>query len=191
MSPGLASIGMVVALAACSDSPSSTTEPVGACDGELTVERDTAGPHVEIGTSITWSNNPPTSGEHFPIWAAWDRVYDELPRGYWVHNAEHGGVILLYHCDPACPEVVDALLAVARAMPADSMCGAPVTKRVIVTSDPSLPAGVQVAAVAWNHAYTASCFDDYVATFASEHYAKAPENLCAAGANMGGTLIGP
>jgi hypothetical protein len=83
------------------------------------------------------------------------------------------------------------LLSVARAMPADPGCVAPVTKRVIVTGDSLLPPGVQVAAVAWNHAYTASCFDDYVATFAAEHYAMAPEDLCASGASLGGTLIGP
>jgi len=177
--------------AACSDSPSQTTGPAGTC-GELTVESDTSGEHVEMGTTIDWTNNPPTSGPHYGVWAAWDRQYAELPRGNWVHNAEHGGIILLYHCDPECPEIVDSLLAVARAMPADPMCEAPITKRVIVTGDPLLPAGVQVAAVAWNTAYTATCFDnDYVTQFAEEHYAKSPENICFNGANFGGTLITP
>jgi len=183
---------MLALVAACESEPTSTTTPVGgACDGKLTVEKDTSGEHVPMSTQIEWMNNPPTSGPHFDFWAAWDRQYDELPRGHWVHNAEHGGVILLYHCDGGCPEVVDGLLSVARAMPADPACVAPVTKRVIVTGDSLLPPGVQVAAVAWNHAYTASCFDDYVATFAAEHYAMAPEDLCASGASLGGTLIGP
>lgn len=178
-------------LAACGSEPSSTTTPVGgSCDGMLTVEKDTSGEHVAMSTQIEWTNNPPTSGPHYDFWAAWDRQYTELPRGHWVHNAEHGGVILLYNCTD-CPDVVDGLLGVARAMPGDPMCAAPVTKRVIVTSDSYLPPGVQVAAVAWNHAYTASCFDDYVARFAAEHYAQAPENLCANGASLGGTPIGP
>lgn len=164
---------------------------IGACDGEVTVETNTAGEHVPVDSTIEWTNNPPTSGPHFPIWAAWDRQYTELPRGHWVHNAEHGGVVLLYHCDPVCPEVVDALLAVARAMPADPMCGGSITKRVIVTGDRALPAGVQVAAVAWNHAYTASCYDDYIATFAADNYGNAPEDFCSDGANLGGTSIGP
>jgi Protein of unknown function (DUF3105) len=182
----------LLVVAACSDTPSMEITPIGgACNGQLTIERDTSGEHVPMSTVIDWTNNPPTSGPHFDIWAAWDRQYTELPRGHWVHNAEHGGVVLLYNCDGPCPEVVDALLAVARDMPADSMCTAPVTKRVIVSSDPLLPAGVQVAAVAWNHAYTASCADDYLATFTSEHYAKAPENVCANGAALGGTAINP
>lgn len=184
---------MCVIASACSSTsePSSTITSVGACDGTLTIERDTSQEHVAMGSTIAWTNNPPTSGPHYDLWAAWDRQYAELPRGNYVHNAEHGGIILLYHCDPACPEVVDALLAVARGMPADPMCAAPVTKRVLVTADPLLPAGIQVGAIAWNHAYTATCYDDYVATFASDHYAKAPENLCVSGANLGGTLIGP
>jgi hypothetical protein len=185
----------LVALAACSDpdymSLPTTTSVGGSCNGLLTVEASEPATHVDMGTTLAWSNNPPTSGPHYPVWAAWDRQYAQLPRGNYVHNAEHGGVILLYRCDPDCPDVVASLLDVARAMPADSKCSAPVTKRVIVTADPLLPDGVQVAAVSWEHAYTASCFDDYVATFAAEHYAKGPEDVCADGANLGGTLITP
>lgn len=187
-------VAVAHAVAGCSgdDAPPAMVTPVGgACGGMLSVEPDTASPHVPTGTQIEWTNNPPTNGAHFDIWAAWDRQYAELPRGNYVHNAEHGGVILLYHCDPACPDVVEALLGVARAMPTDPMCTAPVTKRVIVTADSLLPPGIQVAAVAWQHAYTATCFDDYVATFAAEHYARAPEDFCANGASLGGTPINP
>jgi hypothetical protein len=183
----------IAAIAGCTEPqhPTKTTKSVGPCDGTLTTETDTEGPHVDVGSDIVWTNNPPTSGAHFPTWTAWDREYTNLPRGYYVHNAEHGGIILLYRCDAACPTVVDSLLAAARAMAPDSMCQSPITKRVIVAPDPLLPDGVQVAAVAWNHAYTASCYDAYVETFAREHYAKAPENFCSDGANLGGTLIGP
>jgi len=180
-------------LASCTPAPSLTDAPtpVLPCDGTLTVEDATSAPHVATGSEIAWTNNPPTGGPHYGVWAAWDRQYAALPRGNYVHNAEHGGVILLYRCDAGCPDVVTSLLAVARAMQADSLCASPITKRVIVTGDPLLPDGVQVAAVAWNHAYTASCYDTYVETFAREHYAKGPENTCFDGADFGGTLIGP
>ena len=88
--------------------------------------------------------------------------------------------MLLYRCDDGCPDVVAQLLDVARRMPSDSACAAPVTKRVIVTSDPLLPDGVQVAAVSWNHVYTAACYDPIVETFANEHYGQAPEDFCTA-----------
>lgn len=181
---------MITLLAACSE-PTKMQTPVSPCNGMLTVEEDTSGAHVDTGTPIEWTNNPPTSGPHYPTWAAWDREYPALSRGYYVHNLEHGGILLLYRCDPECPDVVASLLGAARSMAADSSCTGAVTKRVIVTSDPLLPDDVQVAAVAWNHAYTASCYDPYVETFAREHYAKAPEDFCADGVNLGGTLIGP
>jgi hypothetical protein len=184
-------LALIVATA-CSDPPAPATgvyPDVSPCDGTLTIEDNTSAPHVEPGTDIQWSNNPPTSGPHYPTWAAWDRNYAQLARGYYVHNAEHGGVIFLYHCDPDCPEVVTSLLEAARNMRPDGSCISPITKRVIVTSDPLLPDGVQVAAVAWNAAYTATCFDPYVSTFAREHYALGPEDFCNEGANLGGTPI--
>lgn len=73
----------------------------------------------------------------------------------------------------------------------DASCSAPIRNRILVAADPLLPPDVQVAAVAWNRVYTASCFDPYVATFASEMYAHAPEDFCADGNPLTGTLIRP
>jgi hypothetical protein len=182
---------VIPVLVACSDPPAKETISVGPCDGTLTIERDSSGAHVDTGTTIEWTNNPPTTGSHFPAWAAWDREYTALSRGYYLHNAEHGGIILLYRCDAGCPDVVAQLMAAARNMAPDTSCASPITKRVIVAADPDLPAGVQVAAVAWMNAYTASCYDSYVETFAREHYAKAPEDFCSDGINLGGTRISP
>jgi hypothetical protein len=183
---------LLLTVVACTDpAEPPSTEPIGACNGMLTTEHATSASHVEPGSQISWTNNPPTGGTHFGVWGAWDRQYGDLPRGYWVHNLEHGGIVLAYHCTDACPEVVDSLVAAAKAMAPDPMCEGAVKKRVIITGDALLPDGVQVAAVAWNHAYTASCYDPYVETFAAEHYAKAPENFCSDGINLGGTLIEP
>lgn len=182
----------LLAMTACSDpAEQPSTTMIGSCDGMLKVEANGAAAHVPMGSPIEWTNNPPTGGDHFPIWGAWDREYAELPRGNYVHNLEHGGIVLLYRCDAGCPDVVAQLLDSARRMPADSACASPVTRRVIVTSDPLLPDGVQVAAVSWNHVFTAGCYDSYVDTFASEHYGQAPEDFCTGGANLGGTLISP
>ena len=108
-----------------------------------------------------------------------------------MHNLEHGGVVVLYNCPDGCPDVVDQLLEVARAAPADPTCAAPVTKRILVAPDPLLPDGVQIAAVAWNTFYTASCFDSYLQTFVDTHFRHGPEDTCADGVPIGGTLIDP
>jgi hypothetical protein len=147
--------------------------------------------HVQVGTSINWSTNPPATGQHYPLWARWDQHYAALERGYWVHNAEHGGIILLYRCPDGCPDVVASLIDVARAFPSDGSCRAPVRNRLIVAADPLLPEGVQVAAVGWNATYTASCFDPYVEAFALDHYNDGPEDLCGDGVERGGTSIEP
>jgi hypothetical protein len=175
-------LALVVA-AGCDDGPMAVEGPisVGPCDGLLTI----------AGSPLVHASNPPNSGPHYPIWAAWDRQYDSLQRGYYIHNAEHGGIVLLYNCDPDCPEVVASLVDVARNMAPDSTCIAPITKRVLIVKDPEMPAGVQVAAVAWNYTYTASCFDPYVTKFAKDHYRNAPEDFCNEGASFGGTPIAP
>lgn len=178
---------LLVALTACS---SSKPPPVDlACDGVVTSVPNEPGIHVPIGTQIQWSTNPPATGMHYPMWAQWDRQYTQLARGFWVHNAEHGGVILLFNCPNGCQDVVDELVGVARDFASDGSCKAPVRNRLIVTGDPLLPPTVQVAAVAWDVTYTASCFDPFIAEFAHDHYNHGPEDLCDDGIDQGGTLI--
>ena len=182
-----------IACAACTAKPVATgPQPVGgSCNGMTENVPSEEGVHVAPGTTIDWSTNPPVTGEHYPIWAAYDRTYAQLDRGYYLHDAEHGAVIFLYNCPDGCPDTVTALEAVVQAMPTDPICTAPVRQRALVASDPLLPAGVTVAAVAWDNWYTASCVDGYLGTFASEHYGAGPEQLCSDGANFGGVLIDP
>jgi hypothetical protein len=146
---------------------------------------------MPVGSTIEWSTNPPATGPHYPSWAGWDRHYLNLPRGTWMHNAEHGGVIVLYNCPDGCQDVVDGLYEVARNAPTDASCVAPATKRIILAADPLLPEGVQVAAVAWNTFYTASCLDPYLQTFVDTHFRHGPEDTCAEGIPAGGALINP
>lgn len=181
-------LGCALALAACSDEDPPPREPL-ACDGAVETVTGQPGLHVAVGAPIEWTTNPPATGTHYGAWARWGVHYAQLQRGFWMHNAEHGGVVLLYNCPAGCPEVVEALLEVARAVPVDGACVAPVRNRIVVAADPLLPAEVQVAAVAWNHTYTASCFDPYVATFVARHYGNGPEDVCADGVNLGGEVI--
>jgi hypothetical protein len=177
-----------LAASACAD-----PEPIPplACDGVVQPVRGEAGVHVPPGTPIEWSTNPPATGTHYPFWVKWNHHYTALDRGYWMHNAEHGGVVLLYRCPEGCPEVIDALIDVVATFSTDGACQAPVRNRLIVVNDPQLPEGVQVAAVGWNAYYTASCFDPYVRIFAGSRYNKAPEDLCVDGIDRGGAFIDP
>jgi len=65
--------------------------------------------HVPDGTAATYGHQPPTSGQHWPRWAAWEFQARELPPEIWVHNLEHGGIVILYRCDTPCPDLIQQL----------------------------------------------------------------------------------
>ena len=78
------------------------------------VQPDTGRAHVEPGTTITYRNCPPAGGRHYnaagqgPIPG---RLYgpgdQAIPPG-WVHNLEHGAIVLLYSCKAPEGQVASA-----------------------------------------------------------------------------------
>ncbi len=137
--------------------------------------------HVAIGSSIQWNSNPPSSGPHYPIWAAYQAYATPVPRGYYVHDLEHGAIVFLYNCgDAGCPDVVAALQSASDAIPDDPLCtslGEGVRVRTVITPDPLID--VPVAAAAWGWVYKAQCADlPTLRDFAMQHYGQGPEMLC-------------
>lgn len=85
------------------------------------VQPDMGHLHVPNGDRVRYTNCPPASGKHYntPGGPIRGGVYgpDErtAPQG-WIHNLEHGAVVLLYKCpgpacEPAGQEALEALLA--------------------------------------------------------------------------------
>jgi hypothetical protein len=103
--------------------------------------------HVAIGTCVTYADNPPASGPHYGRWAPAGVYAEPVDRRYWVHNLEHGWLVLLYRPDADARAIAD-LRAAMDALPGDPVC--PDLKKAILTPDPLLDA--PVAAVAWNRA---------------------------------------
>lgn len=62
--------------------------------------------HIDTNTPIAYPEYPPTSGSHWPVVAKWGVFPQEVPAEVFVHNLEHGGVVLLYSCATPCPDVV-------------------------------------------------------------------------------------
>ncbi|HSN26025.1 MAG TPA: DUF3105 domain-containing protein [Kofleriaceae bacterium] len=180
---------VLIALAGCSSSqPPRKPDP---CGGDVTDFPLQPGLHVAEGTPITWSSNPPTSGTHYPIWAGYDRHYDSLERGYWVHDLEHGAVVYAYRCDAGCPDIGATLDAVVKALPTDGTCTAPVRQRALVVEDPMLPADGMVVAVSWGSFYAANACADQatLVEFYYDHVAHAPEDTCADGVAFSGVPL--
>jgi hypothetical protein len=140
--------------------------------------------HVALDADIQWDSNPPSSGPHYGVWAAYGPSTSPVPRRFYVHNLEHGAIVLLYNCGAAgCPDVVAALQATSDAIPGDPLCAAAgegVRVRTVITSDPLLD--VPVAAAAWGWTYKAECADlPTLKQFALDHYGQGPEALCGNG----------
>jgi hypothetical protein len=141
--------------------------------------------HLPICTAIAYPTNPPSGGNHWPVWAAF-KAYDvPVRREMYVHDLEHGAIVLAYNCKDACPEVVAALTAVIDGMAADSACAGPPgpSARMVLTPDPEL--ATPIAAAAWGATYTATCIDlPSLQAFARDHYAQGPEDFCTDGVDI-------
>lgn len=139
------------------------------------------GTHVALPAAITYTDSPPTFGTHRPDWAKWGAYQFVAPQN-WIHNLEHGGIVLLYHpCTP--PAVVAQLRAWAYDHPPDD--GGPL--RWVLTPYPGLPHPIM--AVTWGWRYGAACVrPDELDAFLAAHYRKAPEDIGASGAYAVGWL---
>jgi hypothetical protein len=133
--------------------------------------------HIAVCTPIQYPTNPPTGGPHYPYWAAFKTYTTPVPRGFYVHDLEHGAIVITYNCPGGCDAELSQLQAWIDARPADPLCTAPLRSRIVVTPDPLLD--VRFAASAWGWALKSQCFDlAMLGPFIDAHYAMAPENFC-------------
>ena len=148
----------------------SETADVPACPIVIGVQSPCEGrAHVAIDTDIRWQTNPPASGPHFGLWERDKGEHaDPVARGNWVHNLEHGWVVLLHNCPTACEPELDVLRAVLAQRP-DS--------RIVMTPDPLLDPA-RFAAVSWTFIYETDAPDlDTLLCFVDQHERQAPEDV--------------
>jgi len=151
----------------------------GTCTASITQHASTGASHVPQGTPLTYNSNPPSGGDHYGSWYRWTRTYEPITRGNYLHNEEHGGVVLLNPCASGCDAVTAELQRIGRALPHDPLCLDEVNARWLVGRDPELPDDIAVAAAAWGWTFTATCVDSAkIQQFIDDHYGDAPEALC-------------
>lgn len=129
-----------------------------------------------LDNDLGWETNPPHSGPH---WAAWQSCWGEqtwqLPRGAWIHNLEHGGVVFLYNCPDGC----DPELETMRTLLAERD-----DRLIIMTEDPFLT-GDRFAAVSWTWVHRMDAVDkDELECFLDQHYDFGPESVLVAESNQ-------
>jgi hypothetical protein len=172
---------MAVACDGCAPSP-----PMGSCQAVVEQQGIEGASHVAVCTVIDYGTNPPSSGDHYPVWGAYKTYTSAIPEGFWVHDLEHGGVVITYNCAgpqlgaSECAGEVAAAQQMIDALPPDPACvqlAEGVSRRMVMTPDPKLD--VPFAASAWGWTLRAHCFDPTVfREFALAHYDMGPESFC-------------
>ena len=170
------------------------SQPVGPCNAVVQQQAIEGWAHVPICTKTDYQSNPPSSGDHYPIWAAYKTYTSPIPEGYWVHNLEHGGVVLTYNCPGGCADDVAAAGAWIKSQPDDTTCPVdedageiPVRVRFVMTPDPKLTA--KFAASAWGWTLRADCFDPVAfSAFKEAHYGNGRELMCGDGDDVSNAL---
>jgi hypothetical protein len=133
----------------------------GACGGDCLLE-ELAYPqryHVEGG--VAYGDVPPAGGPHDPCWAPFGVHEDAVPDERWVHNLEHGAIVVLHGPDedPAGPRAWSA-------------------GREWSLVTPYADLGSPYAALAWGFRLTLGCWDEgEVDAFADDHEDDAPESV--------------
>lgn len=128
--------------------------PIGAIEHEHTSE---APAHIpEPMPASAYNSSPPSSGPHCEAWGEYTKygAARPLPACNFLHNLEHGAIVLLYNCPEGCPEITDALEDIVANPPTDPDCIKP---RLVLTPYDEMDA--KLAAVAWGFTWTSDCID--------------------------------
>jgi hypothetical protein len=124
--------------------------------------------HVPQDSKVAWAHEPPHSGPHYPTWETWGEHLSTVPRGNWVHNLEHGGIVFAYLCPGGCEEQLDVFREVIELRP---------DLRILLTPDPELDAA-GFAAISWTWVYQTTEPDlETLLCFVDQHENHAPEDV--------------
>jgi hypothetical protein len=147
------------------------------CTATIQNHADEGAMHVTCTTPTSYGSSPPSSGNHYPKWAAFQTYTSPVPWGNLVHAMEHGAVVIVYNCPEGCATEVAQAQAFIDAT-VDPLCGA--ARRMILAPDPTLD--VRWAAAAWTWTLRAECFEEAAfRMFVEQHLGNGLEAICAGG----------
>jgi len=135
-----------------------------ACGGGCTRDSLDYPSRSHLDATINYVDPPPAGGDHNRCWARWG-VYDEpLSPIHWVHNMEHGGIVVLYDCTDCDAEIAELTSWVAS-----------LGDTAILTPFEGLP--TPFAVVSWGERMLMDCVDvDAMRDFYDQNFDNAPES---------------
>ena len=136
------------------------------------LQPDMGNTHVNVGKSVTYTYCPPASGNHMNIPGVAPisppRIFkpdDKVIPQQWIHNLEHGGMVILYRGDSAgaTPAGLAAFQTFFDAFPTSPICGVPPHKvsPVIARFDQM---ATPFAALVWDRVLPMDTWDPALAT---------------------------
>ena len=155
----------------------------GGCSTTIQKWPDEGATHVSCTDDVAYLTEPPSSGNHYNCWAAYQTYSAPIPWGNLVHSMEHGAIVIVYNCPTGCAADVANLQAFIDGLPLDSDCSPTLGKnRIILMPDPDPNLGVKFAASAWDWTLRADCFDPVAfRQFFDDHYDHGREIICSDG----------
>ncbi|HEX3905024.1 MAG TPA: DUF3105 domain-containing protein [Polyangia bacterium] len=155
----------------------------GQCTTVIQQQADEGATHVSCTTNPDYLTEPPSSGNHYICWAAYQTYSAPIPWGNLVHSLEHGAIVIVYNCPDGCDADVANIQAFIDGLPLDSDCAPSLGKnRMILMPDPDPNLGVRFAASSWDWTLRADCFDPVAfRQFFADHYDHGREVICSDG----------
>ena len=179
----------VVALLVLTSQPAGTDRPAAGSSPAASGPVSTATPdvgerqpleeavHIAAGQKGRWANDPPSSGQHWsapgvaPVaWGHADRV---IAPEAWVHNLEHGGVVVLFSCPDGCEADRDGIRRFVETAPKEPTFG----EVKLIDTQYAVP-GHRFAVMAWGWRLFLDAWDPARAlAFYQAHVDRGPEVL--------------
>jgi hypothetical protein len=171
-----------------SPTPSASPAPTALLGFQTT---DLGREHVSQGTSVRYDYCPPASGRHYnlgnglaPLARRFYGPDVAFPPQNWIHNLEHGWVVLLYKGEPSDADLEALRGVMDEAEVSDwntTNCGVGVPNKVIGVRFDDMDPGVNFAAVAWDRALLQQDLDAAeLLAFANQWQdgPQTPERIC-------------
>lgn len=131
--------------------------------------------HVEPGSQVSYKHYPPSSGTHYATTMPALGFYDQpWPEGYWIHNLEHGDIVVLYNCGAdGCPDLIARLKALLANAP-KRRCAQP--KMLILPYSQGMTTPITV--IAWGKQLDLAQYDEEaILNFYKRYEDRGPELL--------------
>jgi hypothetical protein len=161
--------------------PNTNSAPVGQPIDEM--------PHVHVpkGTVVGYNHNPPTSGCHYTLGVGFSpiapgiyppsqatKTQNPLTPEYWVHNLEHGYIVVSYNCPTGCDSELQSLNTWYRSLPPDPG-GKVAYAKFLAVPDPAQKDKWDVESWDWFDSMGSTLSLSEVQKFYANHVNQAPE----------------